>query len=538
MTRRELPVAVEVSKEVKPSPSRRHDLDALRAAAMLLGVAYHAALSFSLGNGWIVSDVRQSKLLYVFQALVHGFRMQLFMILSRFFTAMLWRNQGLKALLWNRLRRVLLPFLVGMVSVVPAMRRATEFAKTERASVHQKPPEIGPSRLSTHPPSVLWHEHCASPLDENPTNIITLWSATTYVTLPPSLQELCHDNFGLPSVTASKALLRFPANTAASPSINQVLTSIATVENAATEFSHAPRERSFKAGPPYGSELQIQNGLNPSLQKDRIAPIAHGFRDICARLMQTPVFTVLWFLWFLTWFVLLFPVYALAAERFHWRIRPHALIASQLSLIWLVPLTVIPTWFMESSHGEFGPDTSMGILPIPHVLAYYGLFFGFGVLYYEAHHTSDRLGNSWRWTLTLCLLVVFPTALEFATGVLAVRNSVLSAFSHRIMSVFLQSLYAWMMAFGLMGMFRTVLSVDRCWIRYMSDASYWVYLVHLPLVVITQAMVCRWPFPAILKFLVVILVVGSAMLWTYHKFVRYSPIGAFLNGRRFPSLHW
>ena len=66
-----------------PAPNeRRHDLDALRAIAMLLGIAYHVALSFALGFPWMVNDVSQSKSAYVFQAFVHGFRMQLFMLVS------------------------------------------------------------------------------------------------------------------------------------------------------------------------------------------------------------------------------------------------------------------------------------------------------------------------------------------------------------------------------------------------------------------------------------------------------------------------
>jgi len=36
------------------SHQRLHDLDALRAAAMLIGIFYHAALSFSIGFPWIV----------------------------------------------------------------------------------------------------------------------------------------------------------------------------------------------------------------------------------------------------------------------------------------------------------------------------------------------------------------------------------------------------------------------------------------------------------------------------------------------------
>jgi peptidoglycan/LPS O-acetylase OafA/YrhL len=108
--------------------SRRHDLDALRAAAMLLGIAYHVALSFALGFPWMVQDSHQNQGSYLFQAAVHGFRMPMFMLVSGFFTAMLWRQKGLKSLLWHRFRRVLLPCLLGLITVVPAMNWAVEFA--------------------------------------------------------------------------------------------------------------------------------------------------------------------------------------------------------------------------------------------------------------------------------------------------------------------------------------------------------------------------------------------------------------------------
>lgn len=58
-----------------PPNERRHNLDALRAAAMLLGIAYHVSPSFALGFPWSVQDVSQSKVAYIFQDFVHGFRM-------------------------------------------------------------------------------------------------------------------------------------------------------------------------------------------------------------------------------------------------------------------------------------------------------------------------------------------------------------------------------------------------------------------------------------------------------------------------------
>ena len=50
---------------------------------------------------------------------IHGFRMPLFFLVSGFFTAMLWRRRGLVALLKQRAKRILLPCLLGLVTVVP-----------------------------------------------------------------------------------------------------------------------------------------------------------------------------------------------------------------------------------------------------------------------------------------------------------------------------------------------------------------------------------------------------------------------------------
>ena len=72
--------------------TRRHDLDALRALAMLLGIALHAALSF-MDFPWVVQDrVRAPEFGFVVSA-IHGFRMPLFFMMSGFFTAMLWRRR-------------------------------------------------------------------------------------------------------------------------------------------------------------------------------------------------------------------------------------------------------------------------------------------------------------------------------------------------------------------------------------------------------------------------------------------------------------
>ena len=79
-----------------------------------------------------------------------------------------------------------------------------------------------------------------------------------------------------------------------------------------------------------------------------------------------------------------------------------------------------------------------------------------------------------------------------------------------------------------------LLSGANAAVRYVSDASYWIYLVHLPIVVALQILVSRLPWHWSIKF-PLILVVGLAVLFaTYHYLVRATFVGQFLNGRRYP----
>ncbi|MFZ4575855.1 MAG: acyltransferase family protein, partial [Phycisphaerales bacterium] len=119
-----------------PSQSRRHDLDAVRSLAMLLGIALHAALAYT-GVGWIVSDGQHSSTLSLLVAATHGFRMPLFFLLSGFFTAMLWKQRGLRGMLNHRGKRLLLPLVLGCVTILPAMLGTSFWAISRQAqSVH------------------------------------------------------------------------------------------------------------------------------------------------------------------------------------------------------------------------------------------------------------------------------------------------------------------------------------------------------------------------------------------------------------------
>ncbi|MCS5661569.1 MAG: acyltransferase family protein, partial [Dehalococcoidia bacterium] len=126
--------------ESTPAPpvlekKRYHDLDALRACAMLLGIVLHGILAFGepgwsgyapqndihwdvpavVGNAAAVVGAEAPEKFSPYNvcfAAIHGFRMPLFFVVSGFFTVMLWRNRGIKELLKHRAKRILLPMMI------------------------------------------------------------------------------------------------------------------------------------------------------------------------------------------------------------------------------------------------------------------------------------------------------------------------------------------------------------------------------------------------------------------------------------------
>jgi len=93
---------------------RFHSLDALRAGALLLGIALHASMSFIPGfssTGWPLSDASESATIGVFFYVVHIFRMATFFLVAGFFARLLFQRLGAGGFIRNRLRRIALPLV-------------------------------------------------------------------------------------------------------------------------------------------------------------------------------------------------------------------------------------------------------------------------------------------------------------------------------------------------------------------------------------------------------------------------------------------
>ena len=236
-------------------------------------------------------------------------------------------------------------------------------------------------------------------------------------------------------------------------------------------------------------------------------------------------FAHLWFLWVLLWQVSGFAAVAACVGRRARRRGVERPVSPRTSarVMWSLPvLAVLPQLAM--TEGGFGPDTTEALLPAPHVLLYYACFFGFGALAYDHRARSgaplmDVLGQRWVVQLVVSVVVLFPLGLALLEELWAA-------------SALVQITFAWTMSFGLIGLFRRFMAQASFRVHYFSDASYWMYLAHLPLVFVAQGIVAVLPLPALVDFVVVCAAVTAVLVVTYRYLVRYTFVGRLLNGRR------
>ena len=147
------------------------------------------------------------------------------------------------------------------------------------------------------------------------------------------------------------------------------------------------------------------------------------------------------------------------------------------------------------------------------------------------------------WTIAL-----LPAAITFCIGFLLLREYATEAkpfthgelpelvwmFSNRLtaLSALAETAFAWLTCFGMMGLFRWLLSRPSFTVRYLSDASYWIYLAHLPLIVVAHWLVVDWPISYHLKYILACVGVTVVLVISYQLFIRYTFIGNVLNGPR------
>ena len=108
---------------IQSNPTDRyHSLDFLRALAMYLGVILHVTILFGSPDRilWeFYSEYYQDPVSYQVTWGIHLFRMQFFYLIAGFFAEMVYLKRGGAYFSKNRLKRILIPFLFGLLIIYP-----------------------------------------------------------------------------------------------------------------------------------------------------------------------------------------------------------------------------------------------------------------------------------------------------------------------------------------------------------------------------------------------------------------------------------
>jgi peptidoglycan/LPS O-acetylase OafA/YrhL len=407
---------------------RYHALDSLRGFAMFLGVALHAAISFMANPPpfWPVRDADPSPVADVFLFAVHDFRMQMFFLLAGFFGCLLYQKYGLAGMAWHRIKRVVVPFVLAVVFIIPTVVAVFFYAELDAARTRGDP---------THPNPV--RRFAAERIAANPER----------------------GNFEI-------------------------------IADQLTDFDFLP-----------------------------LLPLAH--------------------LWFLYYLLFIYAVVLLAAPVVG-RLSGTRLLgagdyAFRRLVEWrwrVVPLAVGTVPFLTAMRSPI-VDTPLGWVPEWQILLYYFGFFLFGWMLYRHRALVAVFGNGWGWYLVVANVLVLPAALGLTLAGFEAEKNGAPVFAWRLGGFAAQALYTWLMIVGLWGAFLHWFARESARVRYLADASYWCYLASITPTVALQFVVKDWPLPGPVKWVLVTAATLAVLLASYEWCVRYTLIGAILNGRKY-----
>jgi peptidoglycan/LPS O-acetylase OafA/YrhL len=178
-------------------------------------------------------------------------------------------------------------------------------------------------------------------------------------------------------------------------------------------------------------------------------------------------------------------------------------------------------------------DDAYGVLPEARIFAAYGIFFGWGWLLWRNAELLPALRHGRRVALFLALGVV---ASLFGYGLWYWRQSEPDGAALAwLASAWCLALAMWSFILGLIGLAQRLVDRPVPWIRYVADSSYWLYLVHMPVVLVFQILLADSEWTPALKAVAVFVASVAALLASYHVLVRPTWVGAILNGRRYPT---
>lgn len=249
--------------------------------------------------------------------------------------------------------------------------------------------------------------------------------------------------------------------------------------------------------------------------------------------------THLWFLYVLTLFyvavlVLRAPL-ALLDRRGTWG-RLTDRVTGALTGPWTPALLAAPLafalWQDPKWVAFFGvPTPDEGLIPELAALVGFGLIFGYGFLLDRRRDLLNRIA-AWSPLYLAVAIVCGLAGYHLAGG--PVITPMAEPTNAKLLAAAVTALATYSSALAAMGLCLKFLSGHSPVRRYLADASYWIYILHLPLVMLAQVWVQDWAGSWWLKLGGITVGVSLVCLTSYELLIRHSFMGKWLNGRRVP----
>jgi peptidoglycan/LPS O-acetylase OafA/YrhL len=232
--------------------------------------------------------------------------------------------------------------------------------------------------------------------------------------------------------------------------------------------------------------------------------------------------THLWFLYYLMMFSLISALFSLI--KFDAFKKVIDWVFTKPALLLVAPLALVPA----ISRATLPVPAPESFVPVWWAFGFFGLFYFVGWCLREREYVLDTLAPySWLFVGVSVALFV-PLYMYFQT----VDPTKAPPFWNYMGAATLNAYISVFMTVACLGLGKTYLSAHSKTMRLVSDSSYWTYLIHLPLIMLIQTFMVDWHVSVWVKL--VLSVAGTYLIsfLSYIVFVRYTPIGWMLNGRK------
>ncbi len=242
----------------------------------------------------------------------------------------------------------------------------------------------------------------------------------------------------------------------------------------------------------------------------------------------------LWFLYYLIWFFVLSAIAHSISQKMAPEVKQKwVAIFSYLSTHWWGLLVLSLPLAGVGMLYEFGLLTPSGSL-IPNIgeTVHNGTFFVFGWFFFLNREVLVRHFQKYCWGfLGSGVLVFFIALIEFGM----VEQGKMGEVSDRAIIAFTYNFASWLWSLALIGIFLRYFQKPNTMLRYLSDSSYWVYLIHMLGTVGFGILLYDTSLSLVPKMIVNIALTSAACLISYHVLVRSTRIGLLLNGHKVSS---